>query len=194
MFAGHGVSLYPPAEIEGRLHELRLLYGTGFVDASGLEEALDLRTLEAVDEALQRRLHEIPVHVLGHRRDEIVRLAVRLGPLRDAAVEERLELAGDREVVDGRTEHDGVRPADLLDDRIGVVLDDALPELLAGVAAGTETDFLSLSRMTSALLPAAFTPLATSWHSAWELEFGRNDADMISTFFVFLTVFFAGIV
>ena len=48
--------------------------------------------------------------------------------------------------------------------------------------------------MTSALLPAAFTPFATSWQSAWELEFGRNDADMISTFFVFLAVFFAGIV
>ena len=34
---------------------------------------------------------------------------------------------------------------------------------------------------------------ATSWQSAWELEFGRNDAEMIRTFLVFLAVFFVGI-
>ena len=37
-------------------------------------------------------------------------------------------------------------------------------------------------------------PFAISLQSAWELECGQNDAEIISTFFVFLTVFFAGIV
>ena len=138
------IDSYPCTQVEGRLLELRLLHGSGLVDASGLEEALDLRPCEAVDKALKRCLHKIPVHVLRHRRDEIVRLAVRLRPLRDAAVEKRLELTGDREVVNRRAEHDGVRPAYLLDDRVGIVLDDALPELLAGVAAGAEPDLLVL--------------------------------------------------
>ena len=37
-------------------------------------------------------------------------------------------------------------------------------------------------------------PFTTSLQIARELEFERNDAKIISTFFVFLTVFFAGIV
>ena len=58
--------------------------------------------------------------------------------------EERLELSGDRKVVHWRTEHDGVRPAYHLDDRVGIVRDHALPKFLAGVAAGAKPDLLVL--------------------------------------------------
>ena len=136
--------LHLQAELVGLGEVLGALDRALLVEAGGEDLALQLRAVVAVEEAVKGldRAGE-SVGVLVALREEIVILLVRkIGIDRDRAVEEDLQLSRAGIEVRGRAEDDHVCALHFLEDRRGIVLDDALVCLLTGVAARAVADLL----------------------------------------------------